>query len=206
MPRRTPARRLAAVLGVVLLVGGIVLAVVLLVLGARYRDQQVDQLARGRVGCTTPLVFTETGTFYVYEEVAPPPDAGSDGCPATPQPGEFEVELRGADGAVELVEDRSVGYDSDGVIGTSVGRFEIADTGTYDMTVNGPDAGTVASVGPDPGDIADSYRRWALIGGIAGVLAGLALLVASGAGREPATRAGAGATSWAAPSIDDRRG
>lgn len=206
MPRRSPARRLAALFGVVLLVGGVVLAVVLLVLGARYRDQQVEQLARGRVGCTTPLVFTETGTFYVYEEVAPPPESGSDSCPANPQSGGFQVELRGEDGAVELVDDRSVGYDSDGVIGTSIARFEVADVGTYDMTVNGPDAGTIASVGRDPDDVADSYRRWALIGGIAGVLAGLALLVASGTSRERATRVGAGATPWAAPSVDDRRG
>jgi hypothetical protein len=213
MPRRPPARRLLALLGVVLLGAGIVLAVVLLVLGPRYRDRQVDQLARGLVGCTTPLVFTDTGTFYVYEEVAAPPDVGSDGCPANPQPGEFRVELRGDSGAVELVDDGTAGYDSGGMIGTSIGRFEVADTGTYQMTVNGPDAKTLAAVGPDPDDIADSYRRWALIGGITGVLAGLVLLVVSGTGRQPATSArtvptaDASVTSpWGAPAADDRLG
>jgi hypothetical protein len=212
MPRRSTSRRPLALLGVLLLVAGVVLAVVLLVLGPRYRDRQVDQLARGVVGCTTPLVFTETGTFYVFEEVAGPPDAGSDSCPATAQPGDFSVELRGGDGALELVDDRSVGYDSDAMIGTSIGRFEVAETGTYEMTVNGPDAQTLAAVGPDPDDVADSYRRWALIGGIAGVLIGLALVLVSGTGRTAASRAGAGSRSaadvsaspWAAPSADDR--
>jgi hypothetical protein len=209
MPRRAPAR-LVALLGVVLLIGGIVLAAVLLVLGPRYRDRQVDQLARGRVGCTTPLVFTDTGTFYVYEEVAGPPGAGSDSCPANPRPGDFHVELRGDAGAVELVDDRTAGYDSDGSIGTSIGRFEVADVGTYEMTVNGPDAETLAAVGPDPDDVAENYRRWALIGGIAGVLAGLALLVASGTGHRPATGTAIGsadvpASPWAAPTAEQRR-
>lgn len=181
MSRRSPARRLASVAGVLLLLGGIVAAAVLFVLGPRYRDRQVDDFARGVVGCVTPLVFTETGTYYVYQEVAGP-ELPVDACPATPRPGDFSVELRAPGGPAELVDDRTASYNTDGSIGTSIRRFDVTEVGVYELTVNGPDAATRAAVGPDPDGIVDDYRRWALIAGLGGVLAGLALLIASGLG------------------------
>ncbi|HWL44046.1 MAG TPA: hypothetical protein VNQ73_13980 [Ilumatobacter sp.] len=221
MSRRSPARRLLGLLGVVLLIGGIVAAVVLFVLGPRYSNRQVDQLARGAVGCVTPLVFTETGTFYVYQEVAGP-DRASSGCPANPQPGDFAVTIAGPSGPVALADDRSASYNSGGAVGTSIRRFEVTELGVYDMTVNGPDAGIRAAVGPDPDEIVNTYRTWALIGGLSGVIVGLILLVGSSVGGtrrqtdkpepvlaapplagEPLVRP---ANPWGAPSADDRRG
>src|SRR5690606_19084684 len=112
MARRAAARRIAAVLGVALLVAGVVLAAVLLAIAPRYRDRHVDDLARGGVGCTTPLEFTRTGTFYVFEEVASRSEAEAAGCPANPQPGDFRVELRRDGDLVDLVPDTSASYDS----------------------------------------------------------------------------------------------
>ena len=179
MSRRSPARRFVGLLGAVLVLAGIAAAVALFVLGPRARDAQIDDFARGVVGCTTPLVFTETGTFYVYEEVTGSASTGSASCPATPRPGDFGVEID----SVTVTADDSVTYERDAVRGASVARFEVTGPGTFDMTVHGPDAGTVAAVGPDPGDVVDSYRQWALIAGIAGVVLGLALLIGANTGR-----------------------
>lgn len=230
MSRRSPARRFAGLLGVVLLLAGIVAAVVLFLLGPRARDSQIDDFARGVVGCTTPLVFTETGTFYVYAEVTGSAGTGSASCAANPQPGEFAVEIAG----ITVTADSSVTYSRDAARGTSVSRFEVTAPGTYDMTVRGPDAATVAAVGPDPGEVADTYRQWALIGGIAGVVLGLGLLIGASAGRSdegiagathapalvgppppwppqtsaplPPPPAPAMSDPWGAPVSDDRRG
>lgn len=218
-----------------MLIGGIVAATVLFVLGPRYRERQVDQLARGLVGCVTPLIFTEPGTFYVFQEVVGPELAPS-GCTANPQPGDFFIGITGPAGAVALVDDRTVAYNEDGAIGTSVRRFEVPEPGVYELTVTGPDAGIRAAVGDDPGAIADTYRQWALIAGLGGVIAGLALIVfASVGGKRDADAAVAlegepyppasfappafgtpdqvpndppptTSTGWAAPVHDDRRG
>jgi len=199
-------RRVFAVLGVVLLVGGIATAVALLVLGPRYRDRQIDDLARAAVGCTTPLAFTQTGTFYVYQELDSPAAAGSSTCPATAAGGTFGFELRDpAGGAVPVTEDHSVGYDDGDHAGTSLARFEVPAPGTYAIAVQGPSTATAAAVGPDPGSVSSSYRTWALINGIAGLLLGVGFLVASGAigrSREPEAAPAAmpvGESPWAPP-------
>lgn len=207
MARRVAARRIVAVFGVALLLAGVVLAAVLLALAPRARDGHVDDLARGVVGCRTPLEFTRTGTFYVFEEIVSGADAAPPGCAANPQPGEFRVEMREDGRALELVPDRSASYDGDGHLGTSVARFDIARPGIYELVVTGPDAATLAAVGPDPDDVASHYRRWALLGGIAGVVAGTALLVASALAADPRPgRAPVAADIWAAPDPRARRG
>ena len=187
MSRRSPARRLLGLLGVLLLLGGVAAAVVLFLLGPRSRDSQIDELARGAVGCVTPLVFTETGSFYVFQEVAgPQPDSPS--CPPQPRGDAFAVAVEGPAGAVELIADHSEAYNANGAVATSIGRIEISETGTYRLTVTGPDTGVRAAVGPDPDDVIGSYRTWALIAGLGGVIAGLVLLVGSSLGgtRRPA--------------------
>lgn len=178
-------RRVGAVLGVLLLVGGVVAAVVLLVLGPRYRERQIDQMARAAVGCTTPLVFTGSGEFFVFEEVVTPDgaDPGSDVCPPTPGEGSFRFEFVGDTVPAAIDADTSVSYDAAGALGTARARITIDRPGTYRIDVRGPLADSVATIGPDPNAIADDYRRAALIVGIGGVVLGLLLVVA--AGRRP---------------------
>lgn len=202
MSRRSPTRRLLGLLGALLLLGGVAAAVVLFLLGPRYRDRQIDQLARGMVGCVTPLVFTETGEFYVFQEVAGP-ELTSATCTASPRGSEFSVAVNGPDGAVTVSPDHSEAYNGNGAIGTSIGRIEITATGTYQLTVTGPDTGTRATVGPDPDDVVGTYRTWALIAGLGGVIAGLLLLVGSSLGgkRRQAADATPAATGLPAPAF-----
>lgn len=177
MSRRSPARRLFRLLGVLVLLGGIAGAATLFMLGPHYRDRQIDDLARGAVGCVTPLVFTDTGTYYVFQEVAGP-ELSAASCPPRPQGDAFAVAITGPDGPVEMLSDRSEAYNANGAVATSLGQIEVTEPGTYRLTVIGPDTAVRAAVGTDPDDIVGEYRTYALVAGIAGAVLGVGLLMA----------------------------
>lgn len=194
----TGMRRLLTLLGLLLLLGGIAAAGLLLMLGQRYHDRQIDHLARAVVGCTTPLEFAETGTFYVYEEADSSSAGGSASCSASAAGGRFGYDLVGPDGRpVEVSDDRSVGYDHEGRAGVSLGRFEVTEPGTFAITVTGPVVESVAAIGRDPDDVVDTYRMWALMVGVSGVVLGTALLIVSAVtGRRPQPAAAAVVPEW----------
>lgn len=199
-------RRAAALAGIVALLGGVVAAAVLLVLGPRYRDRQIADLARAAVGCTTPLVFSQAGEYWVYEEIAASVPDTVAGCTPAPSDGAFRFELVGDPVPTVERDPGTVRYDGEPGTGRSLARVSVAAPGTYQLTVHGADGASVAAVGPDPGAIEDTYRRLALGLGIGGVVLGLALLAtAARRGRPDTPPAGApapvdGPAPWPAPS------
>jgi hypothetical protein len=186
---RSKARGLAVPVGLLLVAGGVGLAVVLLILGPRRSDTAVDELARAPMGCTTDLRFSSTGTFFVYEETVTRSGAAPE-CGGGPTSGnEFAFELRGPGGMVATSPDRSADYDTGDFTGESVAVFEITEPGAYEISVHGPDPGSLAAVGRDPGEIADNYRRGAVLAGVLGIGLGVTLLVLGCLGSRRAGRA-----------------
>ncbi len=181
MSVKSQGRGLAAALGLFLLFAGLVGGGVLYVVAERRPAQSVEGFARAPIGCTTTLDFTETGTFYVYEEVGAAGDVADDSCQPVADPSAtFEVEFFGELTPEGVTDDDSVSYDVDGFDGRSVQRVEIVEPGQYSLAVTGDDLTVVAALGRDPDDGVDDLRRAAVIVAVAGVGLGLLLLVLSG--------------------------
>lgn len=181
MGTRSTGRGTAVVFGLLLVLAGLVGGGVLWVLSMRRHDDAVDSFARAPVGCTTTLEFSETGTFYVYEETESDGDAVPGGCEPVADPSrQFGFELTGPDGAVDATPDDGVDYDSGGFAGRSHSRVEIDATGQYRITVVGDDAGVVAAIGRDPDDGVAELRRGAVAVAAAGVVLGALLLLLAG--------------------------
>jgi hypothetical protein len=195
---KSKGRGTAAVVGLLLIFAGLVAGAVLLVLSVRRPAQAVDDFARAPVGCTTTLEFTETGTFYVYEESsgAVTPPAG--GCEPTAAAGSaFGFDLEGPAGRVTPAVDDSIDYATGGRSGRSIASVEIVATGRYEIAVVGADPSVVAAVGRDPHDGVDDLRRRALAVAIAGaVLGGVLLGVAGWRSRRAATFTQPPAPNW----------
>lgn len=181
MGTKARGRGVAATFGLLLLLAGVAGAVVLWVMAERRPEQAVDGFARGPVGCTTTLEFSDTGTFHVFEErVGDDTDAFA-ACEPVPSPDvDFAVELLDDGRPLALRDDTSISYDTPTAIGTSVGRIEIDEPGRYQLAVVGPDADVVAAVGRDPEAGVADLRRGAVVVGVLGVLLGSLLLVLAG--------------------------
>ncbi len=195
-------RSTATILGATLVVIGVVGALVLWWMAERRPGDAVDSFARAPVGCTTTLEFSQTGTFFVYEETGGPVEVPSGQCEPTADPLEpFGFTFTDADGGeITPRRDDSVSYEIDGRVGTSVARLRIEDEGEYEITVRGDDAAAVAAVGRDPSQGVSDLRAGAVAIGIAGVLLGLLLIVFGRLARqpEPDAPALAGDATWAA--------
>lgn len=181
MAVKSRGRGLAAAIGLFLLFAGLVGGAVVYVVAERRPAQTVDGFARAPVGCTTTLEFTETGTFYVFEEVGAVASAVGNGCQPVADPAaDFEVTFTG-DLMPSVSDDNgSVSYDVDGFDGRSVARIEVTEPGQYTAEVIGDDLTVVAALGRDPDDGVPELRQAALILAIAGVVLGLLLLILSG--------------------------
>ena len=178
---RSQGRGTAAAVGLFLLFAGLVGGGVLYVVAERRPAQSVEGFARAPVGCTTTLDFTETGTFYVYEEVGTAAGVADGNCQPVAVPGaDFEVVFTGDLTPVTATTDDSNSYDVDGFDGRSILRVELAQTGQYSVAVTGSDLTVVAALGRDPDDGVDGLVRAAVIVAIGGVALGLLLLVLSG--------------------------
>ncbi|HUG00196.1 MAG TPA: hypothetical protein VMM60_18870 [Ilumatobacter sp.] len=190
MAGKSRGRGLTALVGWLLLCGGVVGAIALVIAGERQFDEGVDTLARAHAGCSTTLRFTDAGTFYVYEETytsADPPEPvvsspTAEACTPAGAPGsEFSFVLLDGDGTeVRTVRDRSVSYDGDGLSGESYATFDVISRATVDIVVTGADINTVAAVGRSPEAPRAEMRRTAAIVGVAGVVLGALLLILSG--------------------------
>lgn len=181
MAVKSRGRGSAAALGLFLLLAGLVGGGVLYIVAQRRPAQTVDGFARAPVGCTTTLDFTETGTFYVFEEVGADPASVGNGCQPVADPNaDFEVMFTG-DLTPTIADDAdTVSYDVDGFDGRSVQRIEVTEPGQYTVAVLGDDLTVVAALGRDPDDGVDDLRRSALILAIAGIVLGLLLLTLAG--------------------------
>ena len=178
---KSQGRGVAAALGLFLLFAGLVGAGVLYVVAERRPAQSVDGFARAPIGCTTTLDFTETGTFYVYEEVGATGDVADSRCQPVADPSaSFDVEFFGDLTPGDVDDDDSISYDVDGFDGRSVQRVQITEPGEYSLAVTGDDLTVVAALGRDPDDGVDDLRRAAVIVAATGVVLGLLLLILSG--------------------------
>lgn len=181
MAERSRGRGVAAAVGFFLLFAGLVGGGVLYIVALRRPSQAVDGFARAPIGCTTTLEFTETGTFFVYQEAGAPVGITDSGCdPAADPATSFGVEFTGDLVPALNVEDDGVSYDVDGFDGRSVARIEIDEVGTYSIEVRGDDVTVLAAIGRDPDDGVDDLRRMAIIVAGIGVALGLVLLVIAG--------------------------
>jgi hypothetical protein len=177
---RSRGRGAAAVFGFVLLFAGLIGGGALYILSTQRHDKAIENFARAGVGCTTSLDFSESGTFYVFEETAGAFDPGEIGCEPTATPGQpFGFAFEGP-APVSPREDTSITYDTDDFTGASVASFEIMDAGTYELEVRGDSLDSWAAVGRDPSDDVDRMRRGAIIVAAIGVVLGGLLLALAG--------------------------
>jgi len=177
---KSQGRGTAAALGLFLLFAGLVGGGVLYVVAQRRPAQSVEGFARAPVGCTTTLDFTETGTFYVYEEVGAASIADGGCQPVADPSAAFEAVFTGDLTPDDVTADDSISYDVDGFDGRSIQRVEVTEAGQYSVAVTGNDLTVVAALGRDPDDGVDGLTRAALVVAIGGAVLGLLLLVLSG--------------------------
>ena len=178
---KSQGRGVAAAFGLFLLFAGLVGGGVLYVVAERRPAQSVEGFARAPIGCTTTLDFTETGTFYVYEEVGAAADVVDGSCQPVADPSaSFTVEFFGDLTPSTVAADDSVSYDVEGFDGRSVQRVEVTQPGQYSLAVTGDDLTVVAALGRDPDDGVDDLRRGAVVVAVGGVVLGLLLLILAG--------------------------
>lgn len=209
MGQRSTGRGTAAVFGLLVLLAGLVGAAVLFYTSQQRPDQAIDEYARAPVGCTTTLEFTDTGTFYVFEEMGPEAAATLGECEPSADPdAAFRFVLSDESGAVEGQGDLGIAYDTGDRQGQSVASFVVDEPGRYEIEVVGDDPAVVAAIGRDPDDGVAELRRAALIvGGIGIALGGLLLLLSGRRSRRAAAgRTPEGARVWTRPDepVDDR--
>lgn len=180
MASKSRGRGTAAVVGFVLLLAGVLGGGALYVLANGMADRAVDDFARAAPGCPTALDFTDTGTFYLYEETAPSTFTPAAGCAPSATAGQaFSFALTGPQTVVPTP-DQSLSYDAGDFAGVSVARFEIDAPGTYSLSVIADSVSTVGAVGRDPHDGVADARRTALLVGAVGLVLGTLLLVVAG--------------------------
>jgi len=208
MAVKSQGRGVAAAFGLFLLFAGLVGGGVLYVVAERRPAQSVEGFARAPIGCTTTLDFTDTGTFYVYEEVGTTGDVTDGTCqPVAVPSATFAVEFFGDPTPGDIVDDASVSYDVDGFDGRSIQRVEIVEPGQYSLAVSGDDLTVVAALGRDPDDGVEGLRRAAVIVAAGGAILGLLLLILSGRrSKKAATVATPQGPGWATTSIVDSPG
>lgn len=180
MAKRSRGRGVAAAFGFLLLVAGLIGAGLLYLLSVQRPDEAVESFARAAAGCTTTLDFSETGTFYVYEETTTSFDPSVNGCTPTASPEQPFAFTFGGPAPITTTPDLTVFYDSGAFAGASVARFEITTPGTYEMAVVSESVTSVAAVGRDPENGVDELRRNAIAVGAIGVILGLLLLLLAG--------------------------
>lgn len=188
--------------GLLVVLAGVVGAVVLFVASQRRPEQAVDEFARAPVGCTTTLEFTDTGTFFVFEERsdAPAPPLGE--CQPVADPDQvFGFVLRDDSGPIDGELDNEVGYEFGARSGQSVAAFDIAEPGRYEIEVVGDDLTVVAAIGRDPDESVGDLQRAAIAVGAGGLLLGGLLLFVSGRRSRRAAAPGspAAAIPWERP-------
>jgi hypothetical protein len=165
-------------LGLALAIAGIAAIVAGVLVGnSRYEDG-VKKLARAPVGCTTTLQFDKSGTYRLYLETKGKVTSVGGDCGAG---GSFEhtgsapqideLTLVDAAGDEQSLKDASgKDYDSAGSKGAEIRTVELADSGTYRLTVKSSDTEFAVAVGKDPKGDGESLRNL-------GVGAGTILLV-----------------------------
>lgn len=167
--------------GLLVVLAGLIGAAVLYVASQRRPEQAVDEFARAPVGCTTTLEFTDTGTFYVYEERSDIPAAQLGDCQPVADPSAaFGFSLTDANGDVARNADLEVTYEFGARSGQSISSFEVTEAGRFDIEVVGDDLTVVAAIGRDPDESVADLRRAAIAVGLLGLIIGGVLLFLSG--------------------------
>lgn len=184
-------RRVGA--GVLVGLVGLAVGLATALLGSVARTSTVEGFARAPVGCTTTLQFDRVGVFTVYLETKGRLDEVTGDCSLSG--GSYEhsdgkvsvgVTLTGRSGEAVPVQEIGLtrSYDTGAFRGRSLGIVNIADTGEYQLSVQGDSSDVVVAVGGSP----DKESRLLTVLGVVVALlgtAGGALLALSGRRRPP---------------------
>lgn len=190
-----PTRTGRKVVGLLFIVGGLVAAGVLVVLGLANSEETVKKFARAPAGCTTTLEFDETGEYTVYLETEGhiddvEGDCSADGTSYSRADDDLpQVTLTLADQSgdeVALQTTTGPSYSKGGFSGTGIRSVTIDTTGTYTLTVASDNSDFAIAVGGDPkGDT--TILLLAAVGAAAvGLIVGLLLLLLGRNGTPPA--------------------
>lgn len=194
-------------LGVLLILGGIVGAVLLALGGSQRYSDGVKDLARGPANCTTRLDVDEDDTYYFYVETKGEVGDVRGDCPATgdsfesDRAGSPSLTLTDQDGDnVRLRRADGTSYDTAGYRG-ELYRTARLDAGRYQLSVTSDDD-VVIAVGSDVADLKPNLLL-PIIVGVAGIVVGL-LLIVLGRGKRTSTSTPAAAApgsppGWSAP-------
>jgi len=175
--------------------------------GQRY-DEAVAELAPAFVGCDTTLVFERTGTYTFFVETKGDVGQVDGDCESddrsydTTTDDTPDVDMTLVDGRGDKVDlDRASGpsYERDGRRGVAVRTAQIESTGDYVLTATADEPDVVVRVGRDPAAGVTAMRVVAVVTLLAGVVAGVVLLVVGGSGASRRSAAPQPATGPAWP-------
>jgi hypothetical protein len=180
--------------GVVLIVGSIIAAIVLLVSGVFGLTDRVERLQRISVPGTEVVSFDSAGGRTIYYEA---PGANDDGfsLPAV------TVRIEGVEGG-EVVALRGYNgtatYSANGREGRALSTFSIEEPGSYEVEVSGEPGGTIALGESVFGDTGRRVLPAVLIL-FAGVIGGITTLVLTATRRSAARAASRPPPPWGPP-------
>ena len=182
-------RTALALVGGLLLIGGLGAAAVLFLQAGSAEEDTVKGFARAPGGCITTMTFEHGGSFNVYLETkGVSEDLGGD-CAASGstydhQGGQPDIDLKMDGATVELVAG-GPSYDVGGFAGSQYAVVEIPAAGDYDLTVNSEATDIAVAVGGDPDDAGTKLTTAAIVAAAAGLLLGGGLLAAGMKRRRP---------------------
>jgi hypothetical protein len=185
------AAALRRTIGIILVVVGVVAGIALWLGAGRRYDNAVASLAPAPIGCDTTLVFDRTGTYTFFVETTGEvakidgdcaSDARSYDVDSVPRVTLTLVDAAG--GNVDLQRTSGPTYDRNGRQGEGIRTARIDATGSYTLTARtAGDTEAVIRVGHDPSRGVAALRIAAVLALLAGVIAGVVLIVQS---RRPA--------------------
>lgn len=195
--------------GIAVAVVGIVVGVVLFAMSGPTREDTIKKFARAPAGCTTTLEFDRLGTYTLYLETRGSVDDAGGDCPSNGSsydrgdgalPVVSLTMLDGAEQEMELVEVAGPSYSAGAFQGRALRQVDIAETGTYRLTVAGDASDFAVAVGGDP----DADALTMQVAGVATVLVGMvlgALMMLFGRRGTRGRSAGAGRTRIPPPAV-----
>jgi hypothetical protein len=180
-------------LGIVLLVAGVVAGVALWLAAGRRYDDAISRLAPAPIGCDTTLTFDRTGTYTFFVETKGQVGEIDGDCESTAR--DYDVAsvprvtlaLVDSDGQhLDLARTDGPTYDRAGRRGEGIRSARIDRTGTYVLTAAATSTEAMIRVGRDPARGVAAMRAGAVTVLLAGVIAGVLLIVFGRPRREPA--------------------
>ena len=207
-PAATRTRRTGVLLsGIAVTALGLGAGIVLVVLGASAKEENVKAFARAPVGCTTTLEFDKRATFTIYIETKGTVGTVDGDCSAggaSYQRGDDDLPrvsltlLNSDDQEAALTATNAPTYAVGGFAGQGYQRVQITEPGTYRLTVTSDDADFAIAVGGKPDAGAKAMNLAGVGAALIGLLLGGVLIILGLRTRTPVDR---GTASNAQPAL-----